>query len=113
MGVRTVHCPKCDNQNLCEKNTGYAEIGILDWEWDEGADAPQPAAYETDVSVDWDIADDPRPYTCATCGWEGTLGHLVVKEAATPVRSADAMNSGFRGLNEGGESVHTVGPEQV
>lgn len=82
--MRTVHCPKCDNQNLREKNTAYAEIAVLDWEWDDGTEAPQPAAYETDVSMVWEITDDPHPYTCAICAWEGTPDQLVVKEAACP-----------------------------
>ncbi len=82
--LMTVHCPECNGRNLREKNTAYTEIGILDWEWDNGSEAPQPAAYETDVSVNWNVADDPHPYACAICAWEGTLDQLVVKEPTAP-----------------------------
>ena len=56
-------CPKCNNKNIVEINTVYAEYPVS--AWDENGQPEDYAAAE----VLWDtstVADDPR-YRCRDC----------------------------------------------
>jgi len=75
----TVHCPKCDSTEIREKNVAYANLDVLDWEWDEEAGQPHPTDYDTGADAEWECSDARLQYICAMCDWEGNLHNLVVR----------------------------------
>lgn len=77
----TVHCPKCGGTEIREKNVAYANLEVLEWEWDEEAQGAQPIDYDTDVGADWEVDDVAKQYLCGNpaCPWEGTLDELRVE----------------------------------
>jgi hypothetical protein len=75
----TVHCPKCGEIDIREKNIAVANLAVLGWEWDAEAEEVRPTDYDTDESADWEAADGPNIYVCYGCEWEGDLSDLAVR----------------------------------
>ena len=78
MSDTTVHCPKCGDRDIREKNVAYASLVIADWDFDD-AGVPVPADYDSDESADWETLDTDDQYVCYGCYWEGQLDQLVVR----------------------------------
>lgn len=82
-----VKCPNCGSTDIREKNLAYAELKVLDWEWDvESENLVRPADYDTDASVDWEVMDHRHQYVChrgakdgKPCTWQGQLADLAVE----------------------------------
>lgn len=75
----TVHCPKCGHDVIKEKNVAYANLEVLEWEWNEEAEEVRPSDYDADESADWEACDGPNIYVCAKCDWEGANDDLAVR----------------------------------
>ena len=76
----TVRCPKCGSADIRERNTAYAELPVLGWTWDDEEKVLTPESYDTDVSVDWECADECDAYVCHGCRWSGEPSDLAVFE---------------------------------
>lgn len=74
----TVHCPMCGKMDIREKNVAFADLPVLEWDWEDGE--LRPVDYDTDVSADWEAEDTPDQYVCFDCRWEGSPSALTVKE---------------------------------
>lgn len=68
-------CPKCESDDIREKNVAYAELPVTEWELNDSGEL-QPAGYDTDVDVEWEADDVDKQYVCGACKSEFNIANL-------------------------------------